>query len=1550
MSSRTVDSKVVEMKFDNQNFEKNVSQSMKTMDSLKSKLDFKGTESKAAKSLDNISKYANNLSLDGLGKAIDTINYRFSTLGVVATNVISSITSGLTGKLTGAINSIFGQITSGGKSRAMNLAQAQFQLENLLKDGNEVSAVMENVKNSVDGTAYGLDAAAVVAAQLVASGSKAGDELQNQLRAIAGVAALTGSTYEDIGAIFTTVAGQGNLMTQQMNQFAYRGLNVAAVMAKQLGMSEQEFRDSVSERGVSFQQFADAMVAEFGDAAGKANETFTGALSNVQSALSRIGEKFYTPWLKQTRDMLNQFRLSINAVNKELDPFINKLNEMYAALSNRVQSVLKDITSSFSPDKIGNNGFVKFISDIATATDAITKVIFGRKDLFPTDALGFGAFDALLSILETIGSVIGGITTAVVNAFNNTSGLIDLFSGVFAKMSDAANYVRDWFSDTTILEKLTSIFEGLAAVVKIFLSVLNAVGIVFKSVLGAFGLWGDVILNLGVSISDAIKKISDFISESKILQDVAEKIAAVINTLGNVYKSFANASSGVIKSMAGAVSSLFGAFFGGDSIGIADVIGKITDKIKAFVDAISSDKVSTTISNIGDALSGFFNKIGEAFRKMSGGFFSSELITLIVGAAYKIGWAIRTIGFQLGGLKSFFQVLKNGKQFLEESWRSINSAIGMLSDLSGVLAAFTASINADALIKIALGIGVLALSIYTLSGIPWEDLVKSIAAVAGLMGILLVAVVVISKLIATPLGKPAKITGWKSFIKEFIGQGKEVLIFREKFEAIGDAFMKMGIAVLAMAKALQMIASAFKEDWTSALIACIVIIGMVGVFIGTMFILTRIIDKEFDKTALTRAAAAMLIMSISIAIMAKSFAIIAGVVSGTDPGSALTAALVMVSMIVSLALAVSLITETLNTVRPAALAASILIILAISAFIIAVAVSFAIIGVTVHSMSWGEILATVGIMIGMVIALVATIMILAGATMVLSPAVLLATAAAILVLAVFVVALGFAFLEFAVSLNIIIAALTLLTGLLSSNNSNKAWEALLYLGVMLAGLALILPALTFGIGGVAVLILLGDALKTLIPLMAALILIPTDQIWEGVMKIAEALAAFAVVGLIATALAVPLLIFSVVLGALGLALSLCTYAMKIFFEALLVTSMIADMAAPTISNAMQKLADGFHDYIMHVLDNIGEFIDKLNSEMEKNKPKIKNTIHNILTTITETVSENVPEISRFIKETLTALADEFELTGVVNFVTALRDFINRICQFLADVINPTVESEGGLTAETYGTGLYGKIRIIAERAIEIFVAFCNALSDAVDTHREELTAAIDKLSETTGELLRNYLYPKAMKAAGWVMKGLIQGLSMMPSANAQLQSSASAIGGLIIDSVDKATDSHSPSKKAIKCAKNVIDGLVVGLRKTVGIENASYSLGSSLIDNISSVFDVLQSYVEDDYTIEPTISPVLDMGGVTASADAINNMLSGNTTFGIAANVNAKLSGNQNANPYSEITKAINTLHGDLKDLEANNYVVNGITYDDGTAIAGAVGELIRATKVGRRM
>ena len=189
--SRTIDERVVEMRFNNQQFERNAQTSISTLGKLKESLNLSG----ASKGLDDISKAAKNVQLDGIASGVDALQRRFSTLGIVGMRVIENITDSVTRLLAKPFSFLKSGIVEGGITRAMNLENAHFQLQGLLKDEEAVSAVMKNVNDAVDGTAYSLDAAAKVASQLAASGMTAGDDMFTSLRAVAGVAAMTNSSY-----------------------------------------------------------------------------------------------------------------------------------------------------------------------------------------------------------------------------------------------------------------------------------------------------------------------------------------------------------------------------------------------------------------------------------------------------------------------------------------------------------------------------------------------------------------------------------------------------------------------------------------------------------------------------------------------------------------------------------------------------------------------------------------------------------------------------------------------------------------------------------------------------------------------------------------------------------------------------------------------------------------------------------------------------------------------------------------------------------------------------------------------------------------------------------------------------------------------------------------------------------------------------------------------------------------------------------------------------------------------------------------------------------
>lgn len=364
-----VDERVVELKFNNKQFEQETAKSMSTLDKLKEKLNFKNAESGASQ----LQRAVANINFNPVISGIGAIETKMSALGIAGKRVIENLTDWAMSGVNKVINKLnpIPQIITGGKSRAQNIEQAKFQLEGL---GIAWADIQEDINYGVQDTAYGLDAAAKVASQLVASEVQLGDEMKHALLGISGVAAQTNSSYEEIGHIFTTVAGNGRLMGEQLNQFSYRGLNAAATIGKAIGKTEAEVRDMASKGEISFQMFSEAMFKAFGTHAKDANKTFTGALSNTKAALSRLGADVAAQGFDSIRDILNEVIPKLKEFKKQIKPLEDSIISMVGAVGKLIQVFVKAIDIE---------GIVKRIMPpIKKAVETVTEFLDGYRMIF----------------------------------------------------------------------------------------------------------------------------------------------------------------------------------------------------------------------------------------------------------------------------------------------------------------------------------------------------------------------------------------------------------------------------------------------------------------------------------------------------------------------------------------------------------------------------------------------------------------------------------------------------------------------------------------------------------------------------------------------------------------------------------------------------------------------------------------------------------------------------------------------------------------------------------------------------------------------------------------------------------------------------------------------------------------------------------------------------------------------------------------------------------------------------------------------------------------
>lgn len=669
--TQVIDGKVVEMKFDNADFEKNVAQSMSTLDKLKQALNFD-----SVKSLDSVTKASKRVDLSSVGSAVETVQAKFSALQVIGVTALSELTKSAMRFGANVISSVVNPIKTGGMNRALNIEQAKFQLEGLHVAWDDIK---DDIDYAVSGTAYGMDVAAKAASQLTASGVKTGDEMKAALRGISGVAAMTSSSYEEISPIFTTIAGQGKLMTMQLRQLEARGLNAASTLAEAFGTTEAEIREMVTDGKIDFEAFAWAMDNAFGEHAKDANKTFTGAMSNVRAALSRIGQGFAEPYMENMRKIAVAAIDVLNAVKTALAP-------IYKDVSGIMELVQTKIT-----DLLGSNGLKDGISYIVTAVR--------------------NAFYALLIVLEPV-----------------KEAFYDIFpkQDIAEKFAKAAKSLKE-FTDRLILskensEKLKDTFKGLFAFIDIIKMAFSGF---FRALAPYTGTFGDMVsdfLGLTGGLGNSIVKLRDYIKENDTFANAFSKAAEVIFNAGSKIKEvFSGIVDALKKFKENHIDdkdfSGFTNFFERIKERIptlselGDILGTVFDKIKSVLSnfgpafkagvQLISDSIGILLRGFADAFSGSGNDPFTAFLNM---FSTTTIGTMLVAFAQSLAQVKKQVQY-MGGLS------------------------GVLFELRKSLITFQADLKADVLMKLAKAIAVLAASIFVLSLINPSRLASSMVAI-----------------------------------------------------------------------------------------------------------------------------------------------------------------------------------------------------------------------------------------------------------------------------------------------------------------------------------------------------------------------------------------------------------------------------------------------------------------------------------------------------------------------------------------------------------------------------------------------------------------------------------------------------------------------------------------------------------------------------------------------------------------------------------------------------------------------------------------------------
>lgn len=191
--SETIDSKVVEMRFDNKDFEANTRTTMSTLDKLKAKLHFPG----ASKGLEEIGQTAKRVDFSGMSSGIQTVQMKFSALQVMGITALQNITNATisAGKqLTDAIT--IDPVKDGFAEYETQMNSVQTILANTQKEGtniDQVNKALKELNTYADQTIYNFTEMTRNIGTFTAAGVKLDDSV-SAIKGIANLAAVSGST------------------------------------------------------------------------------------------------------------------------------------------------------------------------------------------------------------------------------------------------------------------------------------------------------------------------------------------------------------------------------------------------------------------------------------------------------------------------------------------------------------------------------------------------------------------------------------------------------------------------------------------------------------------------------------------------------------------------------------------------------------------------------------------------------------------------------------------------------------------------------------------------------------------------------------------------------------------------------------------------------------------------------------------------------------------------------------------------------------------------------------------------------------------------------------------------------------------------------------------------------------------------------------------------------------------------------------------------------------------------------------------------------------
>lgn len=748
--STTVDERVVEMRFDNKQFEQNIQTSLSSLDKLKKSLNLEG----AAKGLETVNDAANKCSgnMSPLSNAVETVRVRFSALEVMAITALQNITNSALAAGKNLVSAfIIDPIKTGFEEYETQINAVQTILANTSSKGttlDQVNNALDELNHYADMTIYNF----TEMTRNIGTFTAAGVDLDTSVAAIKGIAnlaAVSGSNSQQASTAMYQLSqalAAGTVKLQDWNSVV------------NAGMGGQVFQDALKETAKVHGIAIDEMIKDEGsfretlskgwltsDILTETLAKFTGDLNEDQ--LRTMG---YTD--DQIKSIMEMGKTANDAATK-----VKTFTQLFDTLKEAAQSGWTQSWEIIVGDFEEAKELLTEVSDtfsavINASADARNKMLQDWKDL--------GGRTMMIEAVKNVFEGLVSVAKPVREAFN------EIFPPMTGKqLAEITERIRDLTAKFKMGEEssknLKNTFKGVFAVLDIVGQAFKAVAGGVGELIGLFLPAGNGVLSLTGSFGEYLVKLDETVKKTEVfgkavstVVDIVKIAITFVKTAGEKVKEFGK-TAGEKFDFPG--FELFHSF-----------LERVHDRMAQIGDGAGKMKsgVIVAFEMMGEALEKCkFLKVMEALWtavKVIAGGIADAVGTMMGTLAEKLGNAdfsgvldvLNSI--VVGGIAlSISKFLKSVTEPLEGLSDILEGVTGILDGVRGCFEAYQTNLKAGTLLKIGAAIALLAGSIVAISLIDSDKLSVSLGAITVLFANLLGAMAIFNK-ISSDTGKVSK--------------------------------------------------------------------------------------------------------------------------------------------------------------------------------------------------------------------------------------------------------------------------------------------------------------------------------------------------------------------------------------------------------------------------------------------------------------------------------------------------------------------------------------------------------------------------------------------------------------------------------------------------------------------------------------------------------------------------------------------------------------------------------------------------------------------------